>query len=511
MSITTDIRTIAKTDLLEEKVGRALSLAETANANVKAASNGEKSVVQQDAAGLTTPSTAGTGIAPDGSAFTLLNPGDFSTPVYNAGASSIPTIPNPGGVNTTTTNNTNPGGGYYSSGGSTTLGSGHAGGGVAGTDGGNGGAPIGGSLVNSVANNGANDSTLQALNAQMQSLGQSDEAIAAFDNAYIKAKYGENGLVTAQDIADNRPTSTQLVPAATGSPPDGFTGNGALNQKLVGIAGFDKDQTISTATGEVKSVLIRLDGTIPTPSLTDSDAAGQNPWESPNTAPILKTFTQGATWTSGSGAGVTAFTQTWGQWKAAVESANAVKIYGLDGGTSGSLVNSLSPDPNGYIIVSGNLSASIGITAGSIGGTIMTFDPSLSAKPPNTYGQVTCSGATGDQAITCALPTPYEIAWPKTGAYVVSALLGLFRSSPFDSELPLQYKIDTSSVRLALGNGTSVIDSRFMDVELGVNGGYLATTVAADGSFLSANYYNSQGGLVIPALSEDQLQYYKAR
>ena len=118
-----------------------------------------------------------------------------------------------------------------------------------------------------------------------------------------------------------------------------------------------------------------------------------------------------------------------------------------------------------------------------------------------------CPGGAG----MCPSTAPVYPAWPTTGTTVVTKIAGLFSGNNLDSELPLHYNVASSSVRVALGNGTSVIDNRFMDIGLGINGGFLLSTVATDGvTVLSANYYNSQGGLVQPNLKPDDIPYYKA-
>lgn len=503
MSRITDIRTIAKTDLLEEKVGRALSLAETANTNAKSALQGEKGVAVQNTTGSNPPAAASSGGALTGPVQLIppsSNPNDLGNKVEGiASAAGVPNVSPFGnnnlsyyGDNTTTTGNLNPGGGSSTDSGSNTLGGAHAGGGIPGTDGGVGGGAIGGSNVGNVANYGANDSTLQSLNSTLSSQGYSDDDIARFDNGYIQATYGEPGVVTAKDIADARSWAPPLIPSSTGGPPGGYTGAGPFYQILNGTIGYDKDQTMSSKTGEVLAVKVILNGPFPTPTEQDAFADGQsNPWTDPNNAPAYKGFQLGFYWT---GTSPEAMSQPTPQ-QCPDEGIAAVRAAFP------------APYPTGFGDAHWDES-SLTQTSSTTWTFVWYQGPGLVSPNTSTLTRSTCPGPAG----MCPSTAPTYGAWPRTGTTIITKIAALFSGNSLDSELPLHYNVASSSVRIALGNGGSVVDDRFMDIGLGVNGGYLLTVVAADGTTpLFANYYNSQGGLVQPNLKSDDLPYYKAR
>ena len=365
----------------------------------------------------------------------------------------------------------------------------------------------GGSDAGTLAREGQDDTGYTTLSAALDANGTltAGEKTAVLDK-YLADNIPHNGTQTASQVADG----TGAVGAGGGSDPQLNGGTSLGVDRLTSIVGFDKDGTVSDVSGEVLVARLMLTGSsFPTPSTTDSTAQGQGAWVDADTPPVESTYTAGSVWKIEYGL-IPYYSQTFSGLVSLV--ASSIGLPYAYGYTIATGIITASPEVGLGLLFSGNPNGVPGVTTiGSLGGQTYTYQ----TNGLGSYGLVVCGGAhaTEPSAITqCALSAPVEEFWPKTGVYVLSYALGLLTKSIFDSEVPLSHTVDSSAIRLALGDGTNVVDGRFIDVELGSRGGYLVSTIDTDGTtVLSGKYYSSQGVLLITGIPPADIPSYRPK
>lgn len=498
MSFTTDIQTIAKTRLLEEKVGKALNLAEIANQAAAAALLGERSTANQTASPAVSP--------PNGPPVTNV---DGSTPVAT-GSTGTTSTPSPapisiippvtkGTVVTSTVPVSNPNstqglksasGGGATSAAPTDLASSTTGGGTPGVNGANGGAPIGGSILSDANTALTTDPVAIAINNQGVAQGLSPAEIAASVNSYIQGKYGEPGQYTANDIANGNKESIPIY----GNTIDNslvYGGTSVGNQALSSITGWDPLGTVSPVTGLLQSVVVRFDGFYPSPNYSDSERLNQQAWTGPNSPPSYIGWQFGFIWD------VPASSPT--AYSSSPEGAALLWVAQ----TNLTLYNASFTNLRVY-------QTSLGVPIS------YKFDVTYYDAPgENPIHKFTATLITGRNASSvdpaaASLIQPIYTSWPQTGVYALSLINGLFQPNQYDGEAPFASKYTASSTALlAVGDGVNVISDKYLQASLGVNGGFLTTILDNSMDPIFANYYNSEGVLTAPNLSPSSIPYYK--
>lgn len=362
----------------------------------------------------------------------------------------------------------------------------------------------GGSEVFDISAGGAGDTVLSALIAKAQADGQPQQTIQKMIDTYLANKFSKKGNKTAKEMADDANTSPQ---STFNSPQELLYPGSSLGKEVVNsIIGFVQDGAISAATGKMLVIKAQLRGDFPTPSDADATAAGQGSWIGPTSPPLLQTFTMGRSWVLISGI-IHIVGQTFSSMVSQREALDGSTCYAY----SGSLITSLTPAV-GDNIQFGAAGHIVGDSTGSVGGTQytqQTYTSSVSIGA-GKYGQQDygLAGEVGPQE------EAREIAWPQTGVFVMLALNGVFGGNPFDLERPFIYDYDTSRIRMKVGNGDTVVDTRYLDLEVAAKGGYLLSTWESDGTTMiegSGKYLDSDGAVLFTGLQSDDLKYFRPR
>lgn len=350
-------------------------------------------------------------------------------------------------------------------------------------------APLGGSAVKTLVQEGAGDSTLSDLMTSIGNLSGYTSAQKQLmkDQArrkYLKDTYGiEDGVYTARDIVDN----SYYVPRI---------GDG---KKINAIIGFDKDSTVGSD-GDVLGVEVRLgkhDATAdyinkyPTPDDDDATAGQQNAWDGPAEPNNVLGFTAGKYWViSGSPDLYLGYPLDF----TVVSAALVQKNYAASGQT-GSIGTVFGPNgsSNYYKLVSIEEFSStrwdLTLVQTDSGGT-----PIASPFVAFNINRNNCTGGeTGDAGAICALTELPEPYWPKTGMYVLSYIGGLFFGSDFDSEVPLVFKQGVALVEMLAGDGVNVLDTNKLQVEVSADGGTILVTRDSDDNFIEATKVDHTG------------------
>lgn len=362
----------------------------------------------------------------------------------------------------------------------------------------------GGSEVFDISGGGAGDTVLSALIAKAQADGQPQQTIQKMIDTYLANKFAKKGNKTAKEMADDANTSPQST--FNSAQQLLYPGQSQGKEVIDSIIGFVQDGALSAVTGKMMVIKAQLRGDYPTPNDVDTTAAGQNSWAGPSSPPLLQTFTMGRSWVLISGP-----THIIGQTFNSMISQRAA----LDGSTcyaySAGLISSLTPAPGDNIQfgASGHI---VGDSTGSVGGTQYTQQSYVASAAigAGKYGQQDygLAGEVGPQE------EAREIAWPQTGVFVMLVLNGVFGGNPFDTERPFIYDYDTSRIRMKVGDGDRVVDTRYLDLEVASKGGYLVTTWGADGTTMeegSGKYIDSDGAVLFTGLNSTDLKYFRPR
>lgn len=546
MSISDDIKIIAKTDFLEKKIGQALASTETATPT--AGVYGETSTAFDNIAELPTttndstigPADATSAITiestPDGKIIQYYQDG-FLIAQWNKGSSGGgggPPNPGGGGGSGGTVVTGGGSGGIVTDppinwgngpvgGGTGTGGTGQRGGGAGGgAPAGNGGSPSGGTDsynhytggLNPVTTSTDDNGTAGGIESGIfttfgGNLSDPPLQYVPIQIGYSQNQYGTSNIWGAQQIVQNAPGTPNLQ-----TDPNGLQGS------LNGVIGSDPAGNISSITGTTLSVLLLLGlnntsgGSIyPTPSPGDCANAypPQNPWADANTPPVRQSYTAGKIWALEHGAS-TLIAQTFYDLVALGQSSIAAHVYSYNSGTG--LVTSVgTPQVGDNILFSGNGSGTVGTSTASLGGTEYT----QGLLGVGHYGQYACGTVSGDTSV-CALAPPVEKAWPKTGLVVRSLYLGVFTTSPYDQEAPSYMNYPSSSAILNVPDGTYVAQNpkylfaQSLLFEAGIDGGTLVSHLSstnAQGQFFVGTFYNNKGIMTDTIATPNQAAYYK--
>lgn len=517
-SVVKYIQTIARTELLEEKIGKALAQSATGNVVAAAILSAERGEATDTGINTNRSGQGGANSPPlstnlgnlDGGTVVNTSRDQWLTGTTGQLSSTDKIVDSLQGSNTTvitgglsTDLSNNAKGGSTDPNGDT--------GGVTsgGGGGGNGGNPVGGSDAEGVATQGGLDTGITDVVAGANAQGADSDAATELQLREANSKYGEPGVFSAKNIADGLTNIAQLGPNSFGDTPiTMLTDSSKLSfpiEQLKGIVGFDPDGIVSPVTGRTRVLLARFDGVYPTPTsadgLNDSQA---NAWTDPSVAPAYSGFQVGKFWSTTSPEASVAATP---------EQCANIAITAVHAAFP-------APYPTGY--GDAYWDADTLTQTSSTTWTYVWYQGGRSdGSPPNT-ATVTRSNCPVDGSFSayagysgdnCPITAPAYTNWPRTSTAVLAFINAQWQGNPYDSFVPLGYTRAISSVlRMAVGDGSTVLDDRFLDIQPGVNGGLLVSTIDADGTtFLSANYYNWQGVLSQPNISAAAVHYYKPR
>lgn len=492
MSFVTDIQTIAKTRLLEEKVGKALNLAEIANQNAKANLLGERNTANQETT-VQTPSNPppieGVG-----------NGGVLPSAPQPLPPSSIPPIPiggtvePPPGGNPPTFPNHPIGGG------------------------GGGGAPspttptdlshksfgdpnISGTTANTLLNSTLQDPIALAMYTSMQAAGYSDAAIYAALQVYFADKV-EPGTVTTKQIADNLPPMPSATILGSGNSFGDRITHGGPSQGdpiISVIVGYDPNGELSEKTGLVKTVIVRLDGKSYIPPLSESQADGQYQEWTSSIPPIYQGWQLNKIWSMNTAGGYSSTPEgAMGKYAAYIIS---IGLY----------------DPS-Y----SNLRPTAGVAPNYtqyqcdfIYYDAPGQDPAHKFESVNALITRYASSVSPSDATTSA---PSYTSYPRSGTYYKALINAAFTTDPLDSEAPyIQAHTTTSQVMLGVGDGVNNIDGRFVQIKMGISGGLLLVTYPSLPTFTdgtpsvaptSGIFLDSTLAVAIPYINGPELGFY---
>lgn len=249
--------------------------------------------------------------------------------------------------------------------------------------------------------------------------------------------------------------------------------SGAIEQ-LNAIVGVDPDNP-STA------VMIRIDGRDTVPSAVESAAANQAPWTSTSTPPAKADWTQGYMW----------------------------ELSGVPGG----FVYASTPTAAGQAALSALQEAEptqtisfAGITAndsGSPGGpSIDRYDVNYTRTPNGdfslTAAAVVCDPGTSDD---CPITAPLETTYPVVGLYYLKKSAGQWIKSQYDSEVPSKYSSPVSTIKIR-----SAITGDDYEFGPGIEGGYILENVTNPDYFL---FYGADRTLRTPPLPISYKKFFK--
>jgi len=518
MSYADDIKTIAKTAILEEKIGKALAQTAAAQAVTNLSIPPER--------GMTTET--GTTLRTDGSVNSPLPDGLVAMKLYDG---YIPAVPAQGAANASTQppgTATGIANGQYtgiSSSGQDILTAAQVQAAVAKLNGGSStdmsNAALshtirGGTDMTKLATNAPGDTILSGMVTAATTLGASANDIAQMKANYLSSTYGEPGLLTAKQIGDGNAYNPTLNIVQLS--PNSFSDLSLGSEVLRGVVGFDKNQTIDPATNKVKVIKVQLqDNTFPTPTAADAALYGQNTWTDSATPPTQQGYTAGRIWVT-IFAGQLRFGSTYKAMCAAIAVATPGTpeyVYTTDGGGGTSLLTNVPAIQGNFHLISGNGNGIVGHTAGSYGGQLQNWDNTGTFCGTGVYSHMLCSDPSivASSGPACALGPPTETKWPATGVNIIKLIGGVVATSIYDTGVPLSLSSVTSSVvRLAMGNGVEIVDTRFLEIQPAIYGGTLTIIYAADGTTVnSANYYDSNGVLQRANMPAAKVTYYQPR
>jgi hypothetical protein len=401
MGFTDDIRTIAKTKLITEKLDKLTKEVERAEKN----SIDSKRVVSYDAGALKDTSAGPASPTPVEGAT------DAAGGAVTGATNNTPSIPN-NTIPTTTTNNDTSGG--YSGSLNTATGSGS----TQGTDLSSSGseAAVGGSKAKDQAEQGSNNSEIQALRDALADAGYTQ---AEIDQKVREALNFEPGVHNISDVYDG-----------LAGPNLNFSDSSSgVYQYLKAVVGLD-------ALDDAVTAMFRFDGQSPKPTDEDAAAVGQNPWVS-------------ADQDGGGG------DDTWVIGKLVTDNGTSVSF--ASGNEWILYARSLHPSFTDIILepLSGSPPNSGQWAANSVtaGGTLRT---------------ASISSCTAGVDANCPLLNPGEVTgWPLTGTYVLSKDEATFVGNILDTEVPERYQGIQSSVQLKTNSG------QVLTITPAINGGTL--------------------------------------
>jgi hypothetical protein len=318
---------------------------------------------------------------------------------------------------------------------------------------------------------GENNPDWLAIKDAMIARGATAEEIAKARREFLKKALG------IDEIGD-------IVSGDAGPKPkgDNYEGN-ALSERLpsevldglVGVASSD----------HALAVLVRFDNYPTHPTSIDATAQNQNVWSDGETPPVKKSYYPGAYFYG------TAYTN---DSEAAVQQVIAAEPLAEDfeawsGTTPADAVAAHLPG--------GNEQLNLGFTATRAGGgapvnlsILISFCDRTDGLPEGVDAVCTASG-------------PVETAYPITGSATLHYRNGHFEYSPFDSEIPIEYRGVHSTTKIH-----SLVTAQDYNISPSINGGLIIQdALQADGYFM---YYNADRTFSAP-IQNEFLKFYSPR
>jgi hypothetical protein len=233
-------------------------------------------------------------------------------------------------------------------------------------------------------------------------------------------------------------------------------------------------------------MLVRLDDYPTRPTNADAAAQNQNPWSDGETPPIKKSYYPGAYFIGG------------GSYTNDSQAAVEASIAALDVAEDFISWDTLSPaDVSGAHLPGGNEQYNLGFTATRIGGGLPVNGSIFMSFCDRSAGVPVEAG------VVCIAAPPVETAYPTTGSATLKFKNGHFEYSPFDSEVPIEYR-GTHSVTTI----HSLVTGLDYDIFPAINGGVIVQdTAKTEGHFL---YYSADRTLKYP-IDNQYLKFYSPR
>ncbi len=333
----------------------------------------------------------------------------------------------------------------------------------------------GGSNLLAQAQRGSGDTTLDALKTALIAAHAQQDKIDQVERKYLD---WEKGMQHGQAIADDEISMPRPSVGWTSLEPK------TSAEILKGIVGFDINQTVSPFTSKPLAVQIRFDGLYPTPTvedqLADNNDIPESPWIDPSTGGPIG-WQLGYYWEASSPAAAEGATPE----QAINNAIEAIKIAFPD------------PYPTGYANAYWDITTLIQESDTEWN---FTWYQGPSGIPNEvSVNRAACPGLNPS---SCPLTAPSYAEWPSTGTYVLSFVDGLFTGHPYDGELPFMWHLGASVVNIALGDGDTVIDDRTIRVQPAYNG-FAVSVLDSMGEYEKIKIYGNDGEFVADVAPEN--------
>ncbi len=283
----------------------------------------------------------------------------------------------------------------------------------------------------------------------------------------------DGGYFTVKDLMDGK----SFVPS--------------IGQLLNGVIGFDGNGELN-ADGSMKSVLVSLRGVFPTPSLADTESAGQQPWELAEDPPEALYWTLGYKYKAGPST----------YFAGGLATANVAAGGLLPPLINDAVVGYNNPAFHYTVTATRNFTASLAAGILSQYNYEVYLEYVAPGDPLNSgwisaNAGVTRTACTPGAEASCTIANPSAASWPRTGSYVMAFDVnhdGQFNYSQYDSEAPQRYGFGVATVELKAGDGVNVIDTSVTSLST-ISGGGFTISRPLDGPNGKAQYYGGDGRL----------------
>lgn len=321
----------------------------------------------------------------------------------------------------------------------------------------------GGSGYKGGSGNSDDDADWQAIEAAMRERGATEEEIADAKRKYFNQ---EPGIDEVGDVY-NGDAGAQLPGDDDGGKAPGDQSSSGSSQVQRGYVGVDpKDDS--------KTLLVRVDGVMPTPTDADAAADGQLPWEDPYSPPVKDGW---QFWYQGYYYKVTGALGTiTGPNPKTVAQQFAELYVGQTAGTD--YIKTVEVSDYQYTDTAPGLHP-YAFTMTLHYHNIITDAPTIDQQIAVVISLMDCSLVFDAEA--CAFDNPLrETRWPRTKVGAIIRKDGKFGSNPYDSEAPIEHReTDMSSVRIkSMKTGDTYL------IENAINGGFMLSKEDGGGHVL---------------------------